>query len=178
MTFELQEKSEPSGKTAKRAILLGGTGLRPRMISMEAEVRLLSVFIMIVLGGPLVLSFFWAPVPDSHTFCMFKRTLGLPDAGCGLTRSFCSISHGRFVEALEFNPLGPLFYAGFAIFAAVSVYTLLTARDVIFRLFRRYVGLMTGVLFGLVVGLMAGRIIGAFWFQDVAAMMATGSLFK
>jgi hypothetical protein len=33
--------------------------------------------------------------------------LGLPCPGCGLTRAFCLMTHGRFSEALAFHPLAP-----------------------------------------------------------------------
>lgn len=35
--------------------------------------------------------------------CSFKSLTGLPCPGCGLTRGFCAVSHGRFAEATAFN---------------------------------------------------------------------------
>ena len=43
--------------------------------------------------------------------CSFKRMTGLPCPGCGLTRAFCSISHGQIGQAWSFNPFAFLFYA-------------------------------------------------------------------
>jgi hypothetical protein len=37
-----------------------------------------------------------------------RLVLGLPCPGCGLTRAFCLMSHGRFGEALAFHGLAPL----------------------------------------------------------------------
>jgi hypothetical protein len=43
--------------------------------------------------------------------CQFRTMTGRPCPGCGLTRAFCSISHGRMRRAAEFNPLGFPLYA-------------------------------------------------------------------
>jgi hypothetical protein len=43
------------------------------------------------------------PVPE---VCAFKRTLGLPCPGCGLTRSWVSALHGDLGASLAHHPLG------------------------------------------------------------------------
>ena len=48
------------------------------------------------------------PMPE---LCTAKRVFGVPCPGCGLTRSFISISHGQFSRAWGFNPAGFLLYA-------------------------------------------------------------------
>ncbi len=42
--------------------------------------------------------------------CFFKHLTQLDCPGCGLTRSFISLSHGHFIEAIRYNALGPLIY--------------------------------------------------------------------
>ncbi len=42
--------------------------------------------------------------------CTAKRILGVPCPGCGLTRSFISISHGQFGRAWSYNPASFLLY--------------------------------------------------------------------
>jgi len=42
--------------------------------------------------------------------CTAKRVFGVPCPGCGLTRSFVSISHGQFGRAWSFNPASFLLY--------------------------------------------------------------------
>jgi hypothetical protein len=42
--------------------------------------------------------------------CSFRLLTGLDCPGCGLTRAFCAISHGRLGDAWRYNPFGYLFY--------------------------------------------------------------------
>jgi hypothetical protein len=45
---------------------------------------------------------------EGPVLCLFRRTLGLPCAGCGLTRGFVALGHGHFTEAIAYNPLTPV----------------------------------------------------------------------
>ena len=47
------------------------------------------------------------PMPES---CISRRIWKIDCPGCGLTRSFISMSHGKFPSAFSFNPAGPLVY--------------------------------------------------------------------
>ncbi len=49
-----------------------------------------------------------APLPGT---CTFLRLTGLPCPGCGLTRSFISMGHGRIHDAWSYNPAGFFFFA-------------------------------------------------------------------
>jgi len=42
--------------------------------------------------------------------CMSRRMWGMDCPGCGLTRSFISMSHVQFSRAVSFNPAGPIVY--------------------------------------------------------------------
>lgn len=42
--------------------------------------------------------------------CVAKRIFRVPCPGCGLTRSFISISHGQFARAWNFNPVSFLLH--------------------------------------------------------------------
>lgn len=42
--------------------------------------------------------------------CYFRRGTGLDCPGCGLTRSFISLAHGRFLQACHYNVAGVLFF--------------------------------------------------------------------
>lgn len=85
--------------------------------------RLHRIFLILCFGGPLLASFL-LPLPPADgdavraqpydiPCCMFRSLTGLPCPFCGLTRSFVSLSHGRWREAFLFHLLGPLVYAGF-----------------------------------------------------------------
>lgn len=57
----------------------------------------------------LAASFFYLPyVFAGPVLCPMALVLGLPCPGCGLTRAFCLMSHGRFGEALVYHGLAPL----------------------------------------------------------------------
>jgi hypothetical protein len=51
----------------------------------------------------------------SLPLCFFHWITHLDCPGCGLSRSFISISHGHLIQAVRFNALGPLVYLFFAI---------------------------------------------------------------
>jgi len=57
----------------------------------------------------VLLPFVQVPLPE---LCSWKATTGIPCPGCGLTRSFVSLAHGRIAAAFAFHPIGPvLFFA-------------------------------------------------------------------
>ena len=58
------------------------------------------------------------PGPDGSlghlpSLCPFYNLTGLPCPGCGLTRAFVCLGHGRWIESLHWHPLGWLIYAVF-----------------------------------------------------------------
>jgi cytochrome b561 len=57
-------------------------------------------------------AFFGARLPDT---CTLRRFTGIPCAGCGLTRSFVSLAHGRFGDAWGFHPLGVVLFTTLAL---------------------------------------------------------------
>lgn len=87
-----------------------------RIIHGLAAGLLAAVFLASFLGADR-----WRLLPASggghegNTLCILRHLTGLPCLTCGMTRSFCAISGGRFVEALEHHPLGPVIYAVLAI---------------------------------------------------------------
>jgi len=53
-----------------------------------------------------------APARLGFTPCIFRNLTGLPCAGCGMTRGFVAMGHGRTREAWGHNPLAPVLFAG------------------------------------------------------------------
>jgi hypothetical protein len=83
----------------------GADGRRPKP---AAGARLVQAFC----ASALALSFAFAPgsLPKVE-LCLFHAATGLQCPGCGLTRAFCAISHGRFSLAWDLNPLSFHLYA-------------------------------------------------------------------
>jgi len=52
----------------------------------------------------------WVNQPLPGT-CTFRRLTDLPCPGCGMTRAFISMAHGRLADAWHFNPAGIAFFA-------------------------------------------------------------------
>lgn len=42
--------------------------------------------------------------------CIWKKLFGIGCPGCGLTRGLCFLMHGRWAEAIKFNPLSLLVF--------------------------------------------------------------------
>lgn len=53
--------------------------------------------------------------------CGFHRATGIDCPGCGLTRSFCFTAHGELAAAFGFNGLGPVLFAGTAVFGVLAL---------------------------------------------------------
>ena len=70
----------------------------------------------------LGLSAFLPPEGLGFDLCWIHRMLAVPCPGCGLTRSFSSITHGRMEQAVVLHPFGPLLYL---VFVLAIVYALL-----------------------------------------------------
>ena len=46
------------------------------------------------------------------TVCTFRRIFGMDCPGCGLTRAFVAMAHGRLAAAWHYHPVGVLLFAG------------------------------------------------------------------
>jgi hypothetical protein len=67
--------------------------------------------------------------------CPMRAMTGLDCPGCGLTRSFCALAHGRLIQSVEYHCLGPLFFA--AMLAAIPLLVVEAIRRRKVHLFHR-----------------------------------------
>ena len=74
-------------------------------------------FVLAAIAIALALGFFQINLP----VCSLKRTIGIPCAFCGGTRSLQAIGHFHFAEAFWFNPLVTLGVFVAAICAPISL---------------------------------------------------------
>ena len=78
----------------------------------ESEPDSTLILVRIFAASVLVISFVFSPDSLPETWlCFFYAVTGLPCPGCGMTRAFCSISHGQFANAWNLNPFSFIFYA-------------------------------------------------------------------
>jgi hypothetical protein len=87
--------------------------LRPKPAGgVQHECILAAGLIRVVAISILVFSFVFSQdsLPNID-ICLFHAITGLQCAGCGMTRAFCSISHGQFAQAWSLNPFSYFFYA-------------------------------------------------------------------
>lgn len=103
----------------------------------------------------------WLPPDGFPTFlpgldtCAFHAATGLPCPGCGLTRAFIALSHGRFHEAWAFHPFAYPLYA--ACLGGLAYPGLV-------RWFPGLAGKRPGrILQGLAYGLVAGLMVFGVW---------------
>ena len=78
----------------------------------------------------LILSAAWFYFPycqTGPTLCIWKKLFGLRCPGCGLTRGICFLVHGRWVEAVSFNPLSPRAVGILAVNALRGLYEILVS---------------------------------------------------
>lgn len=75
---------------------------------LPAAVLLLSLLLEVRDSRHVVVPVINRPLPE---LCTFRRLTGIDCAGCGLTRCFISISHGRLDAAWNYHPVGFVLYA-------------------------------------------------------------------
>lgn len=96
-----------------------------------AAIVLALSFILFIRPDGMRVALPWMDVtlPES---CTFKRVFGFGCPGCGLTRSFICLAHGRLVDAWTYNPAGPLFFlivAGQIPYRALQIWRIRTKQE-------------------------------------------------
>ena len=60
---------------------------------------------VVILSGILILVLLVPPFHEERfTICLFKNITGIPCPGCGMTRAFLFLGHGKIYEATMLNP--------------------------------------------------------------------------
>jgi hypothetical protein len=122
MPFGLDEK--PPVQSMRPQVVEHGPGTEhARAGQVPATAGALHHWVFLLLAGGIVVASTVLSVQGEHEVvvpwinrplpgtCTFLRVTGVPCPGCGLTRSFISIAHGRLRDAWRFNPAGILFFA-------------------------------------------------------------------
>lgn len=82
-----------------------------KLTDLKIDEKILILLIFIGFGTVLIISYFYYPDPNPRTsLCAFYNLTHLPCPGCGLTRSFCAMAKGEFIDAFSFHLLGPLMF--------------------------------------------------------------------
>jgi len=87
----------------------------------------------------------YTPLQDSsraHTLCMFRRFTGIPCPACGSTHSLIALSHGRFIEAMQYNPIGFILGLGMFVVPVWILADLLNKKESFYTFYRRFEALL------------------------------------
>jgi len=80
----------------------------------------------------LAASYVYAPwASTGPPLCPLHAVAGLNCPGCGLTRSFCAMAHGCFVEALSHHWLGPLLFTASAVAVPLLLVEIIRQREIV-----------------------------------------------
>ena len=99
-----------------------GGGPEPEEISKIDIIRSPSALMAAISGGALAVSALLKPSKVTElSLCPVFHLTGFECPFCGMTRSFVSITHGRFSESLDYNPGSLLIYGAFVWMLYISV---------------------------------------------------------
>ena len=87
----------------------------------------------------LVASFLLSPLAVMHgpVLCPFRRLVGAPCPGCGLSRSFVFMAHGAPGDAFTMHPFGPAAWIACWLLVALFVAERLLGRELVRSTLRR-----------------------------------------
>ena len=91
------EKSARASKRERRS----DAAYHAIMLGLCLTVLVLSSLLTVRDGRQVLMPIFGEPLPE---LCHMKRYTGIDCPGCGLTRSFISLAHGRVLDAWRYNP--------------------------------------------------------------------------
>jgi hypothetical protein len=86
--------------------------------------RVFDRYIMLALaGGSLLLSFFLplTLLDSNKSYCLMQLVFHKPCPVCGMTRSFISLAHFKFLEAVKFNLAGVFWFFFIIIYVLLKI---------------------------------------------------------
>ena len=92
-----EEKSARASKRERRS----DATYHGIMLGLCLTVLVLSSLLTVRDGRQVLMPILGEPLPE---LCHMKRYTGIDCPGCGLTRSFISLAHGRVLDAWRYNP--------------------------------------------------------------------------
>lgn len=85
-----------------------------------------ALFVLPLTSAVFAVSALWRPSDlPGVVLCPFRALTGLPCAGCGMTRAFCSLGHGDLAGAFGYNALSPFVFAAALLLWAHALATVL-----------------------------------------------------
>lgn len=79
------------------------------------------MFGAVVLAGLALVLYQQGPHASWFPGCLFHRLTGLDCPSCGMTRAAHAVLHGRFGEAMRYNPLGMVVVPVLGVFVGMRI---------------------------------------------------------
>lgn len=106
------KNSEPGRADQMKPTSNGDASYHLVYLILSIIVLILALVLRVSRDGRVIVPGLGIPLPES---CVFRLVTGVDCPGCGLTRCFISLMHGKFARAWAFNPGGYLFFLVVAI---------------------------------------------------------------
>ena len=103
-------------------------------------------YIATILLIVFILSFILTINDNGWTLCIFRASSGFPCPGCGMTRSFISISGGNLALAYRYHPLGIVIYVLFLYLFVVKIVEIIRGRTGLIKYNKHFVTIFFYVL--------------------------------
>ncbi len=77
-------------------------------------------------GGRVLIPYLGVPLPE---LCTLRAQFGISCPGCGMTRTFIHLAHGRWQDALTMNPVGIIVFLFVCAQIPLGIYRLVLGPD-------------------------------------------------
>lgn len=116
-----------------------------------------------ILGAVPIGAYLYPWAFDGPTLCVVRRLTGIPCPGCGLTRAFYCVAHGRVLESIRHNPFGVVFFGVVILLFGITLWDIARGTDIYHRVVsnKRLSGALLGAL--VIFGMARVFYVLAFW---------------